>query len=53
MKGLGDIIDTTAKMTGIKAVIKKIEKVTQKPCGCESRRKYLNRKFPLRHFTKT
>lgn len=39
---LGDVVHTIAKVTGIAAVAKVVEKITRKPCGCKGRRKNLN-----------
>ena len=45
-KGLGDTIEKFTKATGIKKVVDKISDVTEKDCGCEERKKNLNRLFP-------
>jgi len=45
-KGLGDTIEKITKKTGIKTVVKKISKITGKPCGCGGRRDALNEMFP-------
>ena len=42
-KGLGDTIGRITKVTGIKAVVKK---VAGSNCGCDRRRDSLNRMFP-------
>ena len=44
-EGLGDTIEKFTKVTGIKAVVDAISKVTGKDCGCENRRDWLNEKF--------
>ena len=45
-KGLGDSIEKFTKLTGIKKVVKKINKATGKNCGCNERKETLNRLFP-------
>ena len=45
-KGLGDSIEKFTKATGIKKVVKTINKVTGKDCGCNKRKETLNRLFP-------
>lgn len=45
-KGLGDTIDKVTTVTGIKKVVKK---VAGDDCGCEARRKRLNKAVPYRH----
>ncbi len=42
-KGLGDTIEKITKATGIKKVVDKISEVTGKDCGCNSRKKALNK----------
>tara|TARA_R110002167_G_scaffold133229_1_gene318244 strand:- start:388 stop:552 length:165 start_codon:yes stop_codon:yes gene_type:complete len=45
-KGLGDTIQKITKATGVKKVVDKISKITNKDCGCEQRKDTLNRLFP-------
>lgn len=45
-RGLGDTIEKVTRVTGIYHVVKQVEKVTGKPCGCSERRDNLNEKFP-------
>ena len=45
-KGLGDTIETIAKLTGIKKVFDKI--TGEKDCGCNKRKEALNKKFPYK-----
>ena len=45
-KGLGDTIEKITKVTGIKKVVDKVSKATGKDCGCNKRKKTLNRFFP-------
>ena len=47
MKRLGDVIDLATTVTGVKAGVKAVSKMTGKPCGCEERRDTLNRKYPF------
>tara|TARA_R100001443_G_scaffold62858_2_gene72796 strand:- start:1145 stop:1420 length:276 start_codon:yes stop_codon:yes gene_type:complete len=41
--GLGDLVETVTKYTGIKLVVSKISKKTKKDCGCKSRKTRWNR----------
>jgi hypothetical protein len=45
-KGLGDSIANFTEKTGIKTVVNKIASGLNKPCGCQKRQDYLNKKFP-------
>jgi hypothetical protein len=45
-RGLGDVIETAARLLGIKRAVKTVERVTGKECGCPARRQALNEKFP-------
>lgn len=42
-RGLGDIVHTVAKATGVAAVARTVERVTGRPCGCAQRRAALNK----------
>ncbi|MEN9750925.1 MAG: hypothetical protein RIR23_1000 [Pseudomonadota bacterium] len=44
MKGLGDVVEKVAKVTGIAAAVKS---VAGDNCGCAARRDALNRVFPF------
>lgn len=44
-KGLGDTIDKFTTATGIKRVVKK---ATKGDCGCDKRKKTLNKRFPYK-----
>ena len=44
-KGLGDTIDKITTATGIKKLVKK---ATGGGCGCNKRRKSLNKRFPYK-----
>ena len=51
-KGLGDSIERITKATGIKKVVDKISEATGIDCGCEDRKKMLNKILPYaRQFT--
>ncbi len=43
-KGLGDSIANFTTKTGIKAVVNKMANSLNKPCGCQQRQDYLNKK---------
>jgi len=45
-RGLGDVIETAARLLGIKRAVKTVERVRGKECGCAERRQALNEKFP-------
>ena len=45
-RGLGDVIETAARLFGIKRAVKVVEHATGKECGCPQRRQALNEKFP-------
>ena len=46
-KGLGDTIDKITTATGIKKVVHAVSKAVGKDdCGCEERRKRMNKAFP-------
>lgn len=45
-RGLGDTVESVAKRLRLDRAAKIWSKVTGKPCGCEGRRKLLNRLFP-------
>ena len=45
-RGLGDVIETAARLLGIKRAVKAVERVTGNECGCAERRRALNEKFP-------
>ena len=47
IKGLGDVVQQVARVTGVEKVTKVIERVTKRSCGCAGRRERLNRAFPL------
>jgi len=45
-RGLGDVIETAARLLGIKRAVKVVEHATGRQCGCPERRRALNEKFP-------
>ena len=47
-RGLGDVIEKAAKITGAKFVANTVARVTGKNCGCEKRKQLLNKKFPFK-----
>ena len=47
-RGLGDSIANFAKKTGIKAVVNRMANSLNRPCGCQQRQEYLNKKFPYK-----
>jgi hypothetical protein len=42
-RGLGDLVHAVAKVTGVAAVARTVERVTGRPCGCAQRRAALNK----------
>ena len=47
-RGLGDSIANFTKKPGIKAVVNRMANSLNKPCGCQQRQDYLNKKFPYK-----
>ena len=47
-KGLGDTIEKITKATGVKNIIQTISKTVKKDCGCNKRKKILNKVFPYK-----
>ena len=47
-RGLGDSIANFTQKTGIKAAVDRISSSLNKPCGCQQRQDYLNKKFPFK-----
>lgn len=45
-RGLGDIIEAVTEKTGIKAAVEYAERKGNFDCGCNRRKKRLNRAFP-------
>jgi hypothetical protein len=46
-RGAGDIVDMAARITGLARLVKAVEGVTKKPCGCAARRAALNAAIPF------
>lgn len=46
-RGAGDVVHTIARVTGVSRVVKTVERVTGKPCGCAERRAALNAAAPF------
>lgn len=44
-KGLGDVVETVARVSGVKSLV---EAIVGDDCGCEERRKALNARFPFK-----
>ena len=48
-KGLGDSIEKFTKLTGIKSLAHMAARsVGKKDCGCNKRKKWLNKQFPYK-----
>jgi hypothetical protein len=45
-RGFGDKIESFTKTTGIKRVVEGISRGLNVPCGCQQRKKTLNKLFP-------
>jgi len=49
-KGLGDTIENFAQATGIKSLVQMgTNMVGKKDCGCDKRKKILNKAFPYKN----
>ena len=48
-RGLGDDIEKFTKASGIKKLVNNVSKGLNIPCGCSSRRDYLNKMLPYRN----
>lgn len=46
-RGIGDTVARVARVTGVAAVARTVERVTGKPCGCAERRRRLNEAVPF------
>ena len=49
IRGLGDVVEATAKAVGADKVARAYTKVTGKDCGCAKRRDTLNERFPFKN----
>lgn len=47
MAGLGDVVERITEATGIKAAVEIFSEATGIDCGCEDRKKLLNKLFPI------
>lgn len=47
-RGLGDVVERAARLTGVKRVVKAVEAATGRKCGCAARRESLNRRIPFK-----
>ena len=47
-RGLGDVVETVAKVTGIKSAVEAVGRATGNDCGCARRRDRLNELVPFR-----
>lgn len=47
MRGLGDLLQWAFAKIGIEVVVKKVEKVTGRDCGCGRRQQKLNEMVPF------
>jgi hypothetical protein len=47
-RGLGDVVERAARVTGVRRIVKTVEQLTGKPCGCASRQADLNRRIPFK-----
>jgi hypothetical protein len=48
LRGLGDLVDSVMKKTGVKTAVQKVEQITNKKCKCQERQEALNRAFPFK-----
>jgi len=47
-RGLGDVVERAARVTGVQRVVKTVEQLTGKKCGCDARRAALNSEIPFK-----
>jgi hypothetical protein len=47
-RGLGDVVERAARVTGVRRVVKTVEQLTGKKCGCDARRAALNSEIPFK-----
>jgi hypothetical protein len=50
MTGLGDLIAALLKITRLDYGAKLYTRITGKPCNCEARKQWLNKRFPIRPY---
>lgn len=46
--GFGDTVERITRFTGIKKAAEVISIATGKPCGCDKRKDFLNKKIPYK-----
>ena len=46
--GLGDTIKKFTDWSGITSMVEYMEVITEKDCGCDKRREWLNKQFPYK-----
>ena len=46
-RGLGDVVEWIASVTGIKSAVERRARRTGKPCGCQKRKEALNKMVPF------
>ena len=47
-QGLGDTVEKITKATGIKTLVEKVSEGLNIPCGCQQRKKQLNKLVPYK-----
>lgn len=47
-QGLGDTVEKITKATGIKTLVEKVSEGLNIPCGCQQRKKKLNKLVPYK-----
>jgi hypothetical protein len=47
-RGLGDVVERAARVTGVRRIVKTVEQLTGKKCGCDARRAALNSEIPFK-----
>jgi hypothetical protein len=47
-RGLGDVVERAARVSGVRRIVKTVEQLTGKKCGCDARRAALNSEIPFK-----
>jgi hypothetical protein len=47
-RGLGDVVERAARVTGVRRIVKTVERLTGRKCGCDARRAALNSEIPFK-----
>tara|TARA_B100001939_G_scaffold328236_1_gene323298 strand:+ start:2259 stop:2435 length:177 start_codon:yes stop_codon:yes gene_type:complete len=47
-RGLGDTVKKFTDWSGITSMVEYLEVITESDCGCDKRRKWLNKQFPYK-----